>query len=109
MKLHAIIEKTAKFIASHGNQMEIILKTKQSGNLLFNFLEYRDVLNPYYKFLVQAIRSNAYNPTSHDSAEVQLDSPAPAQFGKSEFPLDRAMRPCEVPIRVSFVTMLIFR
>jgi len=82
MKLHAIIEKTAKFIASHGNQMEIILKTKQSGNPLFNFLEYRDNLNPYYKFLVQAIRSNAYKP-SDDPVEVQFDSPAAARNGKA--------------------------
>lgn len=63
MKLHSIIEKTAKFIASHGSQMEIILKTKQSGNPLFNFLDYKDSLNPYFKFLVQAIRDNVYTPT----------------------------------------------
>ena len=62
MKLHAIIEKTAKFIASQGTQMEIILKTKQAKNPLFDFLAHSDPLNPYYKFLVDAIKTNVYKP-----------------------------------------------
>jgi len=62
MKSHAIIEKTAKFIGRHGTQMEIILKTKQANNPQFNFLNYSDELNPYYKYLVTAIRTHAYKP-----------------------------------------------
>jgi len=53
--------------------MEIILKTKQSGNPLFNFLGYTDSLNPYYKFLVQAIRSSSYKP-AEDAPEEDLES-----------------------------------
>lgn len=85
MKLHSIIEKTAKFIASHGNQMEIILKTKQSGNPLFNFLDYKDTLNPYFKFLVAAIRENSYTP----SQEPPEASPAaePSNTGKPLYQL----------------------
>lgn len=67
MKIHAIIEKTAQFIAGHGNQMEIILKTKQSGNRLFDFLTHSGLLNPYYKFLVHAIRNGIYRPTTTDA------------------------------------------
>lgn len=33
-----LIEKTAKFISKQGDQMEIILKTKQSSNSQFDFL-----------------------------------------------------------------------
>lgn len=66
MKVHAIIEKTAKFIASQSNQMEIILKTKQASNPLFDFLNHGGSLNPYYKFLVHTIRSGIYRPTEQD-------------------------------------------
>lgn len=63
MKVHAIIEKTAKFIATHGTQMEIILKTKQTNNKLFNFLYHDDSLNPYYKHLLTLIKDNVYKPS----------------------------------------------
>ncbi|ODM97178.1 Splicing factor, suppressor of white-apricot [Orchesella cincta] len=68
MKNHAIIEKTAKFIASQGNQMEIILKTKQAGNPLFDFLNHKGTLNPYYKFIVHAIRTGIYRPPVEDDS-----------------------------------------
>ncbi|CAG7721991.1 unnamed protein product, partial [Allacma fusca] len=73
MKSHAIIEKTAKFISSQGTQMEIILKTKQSKNPLFDFLSHNDPLNPYYKFLVDAIKNNLYKPP--DEIPYPDDSP----------------------------------
>lgn len=69
MKVHAIIEKTAKFIASQGNQMEIILKTKQASNPLFDFLTHGGNLNPYYKFIVHAIRSGIYRPPATEQEE----------------------------------------
>ncbi|KAJ8312289.1 hypothetical protein KUTeg_009662 [Tegillarca granosa] len=61
-KHHAIIEKTAKFIASHGIQMEIIIKTKQKDNSQFDFMHFDDEMNPYYKHLLQMIKSGRYKP-----------------------------------------------
>jgi len=93
MKSHAIIEKTAKFIASQGSQMEIILKTKQSGNSQFNFLDYSDPLNAYYKHLVQAIRSNAYVPPAQDSSNVD-DNHSSSKF--KLYLLARSTRPFSI-------------
>ncbi|CAC5420874.1 unnamed protein product [Mytilus coruscus] len=61
-KQHAFIEKTAKFIAGHGMQMEIIIKTKQAKNSQFNFLHFEDPLNQYYKHMVNMIKSGKYKP-----------------------------------------------
>lgn len=58
----AIIEKTAIFIARNNAQMEIILKTKQSNNPQFKFLNYDDKLNPFYKELVKLIKLGRYIP-----------------------------------------------
>ncbi|XP_074641505.1 splicing factor, suppressor of white-apricot homolog isoform X2 [Tubulanus polymorphus] len=62
MKIHAIIEKTASFIGTHGPQMEIIIKMKQTNNPLFQFLVFGNALNPYYKFLVSLIKKKMYVP-----------------------------------------------
>ncbi|KAG4070652.1 hypothetical protein HA402_013572 [Bradysia odoriphaga] len=59
-KLHAIIEKTARFIASQGPQMEILIKAKQSNNPLFEFLNQNNRMNRYYKHVMNAIKSNTY-------------------------------------------------
>ena len=48
---HEIILRTAKFLANQNNQMEILLKAKQSGNEKFNFLNFGHVLNDYYKHI----------------------------------------------------------
>ncbi|VDM18353.1 unnamed protein product [Hydatigera taeniaeformis] len=58
----AIIEKTAVFIARNNAQMEIVLKTKQSRNPQFSFLNYDNRLNPFYKELVKLIKSGRYIP-----------------------------------------------
>ncbi|KAL5111155.1 hypothetical protein TcWFU_000392 [Taenia crassiceps] len=81
----AIIEKTAVFIARNNAQMEIVLKTKQSRNPQFNFLNYGDKLNPFYKELVKLIKTGRYIPrqrpfsnTSRPSdpdADVNVDEP----------------------------------
>ena len=42
--------------------MEILLKTKQSGNDKFNFLDFGNELNDYYKFLKQAIKDKKFVP-----------------------------------------------
>ena len=62
MRMHNLIEKTAKFISSQGTQMEIILKTKQSNNSQFNFLGYDCPLNAYYKNLIEQIKHGKFVP-----------------------------------------------
>lgn len=60
MKLHAVIEKTAKFIAAQGPQMEILIKAKQSNNQQFEFLNIDNRLNRYYKHLLNAVKHGFY-------------------------------------------------
>ncbi|XP_055693499.1 protein suppressor of white apricot isoform X2 [Lutzomyia longipalpis] len=60
VKLNAIIEKTARFIASQGAQMEILIKTKQANNPQFEFLTQNGRFNGYYKFILAAIKENRY-------------------------------------------------
>ncbi|BFZ18549.1 hypothetical protein BsWGS_21588 [Bradybaena similaris] len=66
IKQNARIEKTASFIAQHGIQMEIMLKTKQSGNSQFDFLHFDNELNPYYKHVVSMIKSGKYKPQEEE-------------------------------------------
>lgn len=44
--------------------MEIVLKTKQSGNPQFAFLDFQNYMNPYYKFILGKIREGKYTPTT---------------------------------------------
>ncbi|XP_055914562.1 protein suppressor of white apricot [Eupeodes corollae] len=60
MKQHAIVEKTARFISAQGPQMEILIKAKQSNNQQFDFLNLNNTLNPYYKFVLSALKSGTY-------------------------------------------------
>ena len=64
IKENAIIEKTAKFIAEHGTQMEIVMKTKQANNPAFAFMHWENVLHPYYKHMVNMIKTRKYVPKS---------------------------------------------
>ncbi|XP_060564245.1 splicing factor, suppressor of white-apricot homolog isoform X2 [Ruditapes philippinarum] len=64
IKENAIIEKTAKFIAEHGTQMEIVMKTKQAKNPQFMFMHFENVLHPYYKHLIKMIKTKKYIPKS---------------------------------------------
>ena len=66
MKMHAIMEKTAQFIAANGQQMEIVIKTKQANNPQFDFLSFTHYLNPFYKHLVKMIKSGKYRPIPQD-------------------------------------------
>lgn len=59
-KIHAIIEKTAKFISTQGAQMEILIKAKQANNPLFEFLNQGSHLNPFYKHTLQALKDGNY-------------------------------------------------
>lgn len=60
MKEHAIIEKTAKFIASQDSQMEILLRAKQAANPQFDFLSPGGRLYRYYRHVLMAVKTNQY-------------------------------------------------
>lgn len=60
--MNQIVMKTASFVAKQGLQMEILLKTKQASNSQFDFLNFDNNLNPYYKHLIQLIRDNKIDP-----------------------------------------------
>ncbi|RUS78086.1 hypothetical protein EGW08_014166 [Elysia chlorotica] len=68
-KQNARIEKTATFIAQHGIQMEIMLKTKQAGNSQFDFLSFENELNAYYKHMVSMIKSGKYKPIQKEEED----------------------------------------
>lgn len=59
-KQHAIIEKTAKFIAFQGAQMEILIKAKQGDNVQFKFLNKDSVLHPYYLAMIGLVKSGKW-------------------------------------------------
>ena len=67
--MQSILEKTALFISKQGVQMEIVLKTKQAGNPQFEFLNYNNWLNPYYKFILSKIKEGKYTPQPMKSEE----------------------------------------
>lgn len=69
IKVHAIIEKTAKFIAGQGAQMEILIKAKQANNPLFEFLNQSSRLNRFYKHMLQTMKDGKYPETSDRPAE----------------------------------------
>lgn len=105
-KLHAIIEKTAKFIANQGPQMEILIKAKQSNNPQFEFLNLNSRLNPFYKHALQSMRDDVYpfgppppSPEESNSASngsdhnTHLDSSTSAYFRPST-----AYPPIQVPV-----------
>ncbi|XP_071178844.1 uncharacterized protein [Mytilus edulis] len=60
---HLVIEKTAKFVASSGIQMEIMIKSKQGNNPKLTFLNLHDPLNFYYNHMVKMIKAGKYTPT----------------------------------------------
>lgn len=59
-KQNAIIEKTAKFIATQGAQMEILIKAKQGDNSQFKFLNKGDELHPYYMALIALVKAGKW-------------------------------------------------
>lgn len=60
LKQNAIIERTAKFIAHQGAQMEILIKTKQGDNPQFKFLNRDSVLHPYYTALIGLVKAGKW-------------------------------------------------
>ena len=60
LKQFSVIEKTALLIARQGAQMEILLKTKQSGNPVFDFLSLDHGYNKFYKHLLMLVKTKQY-------------------------------------------------
>ena len=56
--------------------MEIILKAKQAGNCQFDFLNFGNWLNPYYRFILAKIKDGTYTvdekAKSEDDAKESL-------------------------------------
>lgn len=73
-KINAIIEKTASFVVMQGGQMEIMIKTKQSSNPLFEFLNIDNILYPYYKHMIKMIKSGKYKPKVDNESEDEDDN-----------------------------------
>ena len=67
--MQSILEKTALFISKQGIQMEIVLKAKQAGNAQFDFLSFGNWLNPYYKFILEKIKSGEYKVTEEEKPD----------------------------------------
>lgn len=88
LKLNQIIEKTAKFISSQGPQMEILIKTKQSANPQFNFLNHNGQYNSYYKHILVMIKNGTYpwDDTADKSEENSQDSEDLKPNGNAENP-----------------------
>lgn len=88
MKQHAIIEKTARFIATQGAQMEILIKAKQANNAQFDFLSQGSQLQPYYRHLLAAIKQGKFaasvqapldKGSGTSDANAASESPKPSQ------------------------------
>lgn len=74
VKLNHLVVKTASFVAKQGLQAEILLKTKQSTNSQFNFLNYGDMLHSYYKHVVNLIRDKKIDPLFYLQQETEINS-----------------------------------
>ncbi|XP_053617611.1 protein suppressor of white apricot isoform X2 [Plodia interpunctella] len=74
-KQNAIIEKTAKFIASQGAQMEILIKTKQTDNPQFKFLNRDSVLHPYYTALTALVKAGKWPEKEPEVVEEKPPEP----------------------------------
>ena len=77
VKLFRAIEKTALFLAGQGIQMEILLKAKQSGNPVFDFLSVDNPLHPFYRHLVSLVKSGQYKRGKQSSPESTPKAPPP--------------------------------
>ncbi|RXG67963.1 Splicing factor, suppressor of white-apricot-like protein [Armadillidium vulgare] len=93
VKQNKIIIKTAKFIVTQGAQMEIVIKTKQAGNVMFSFLAFDNPLNSYYKYVVSLIRNGRYR--FEDETDTQT---SPENNGQYLHPnLSQSVRPDLTP------------
>ncbi|XP_058790335.1 splicing factor, suppressor of white-apricot homolog isoform X2 [Phymastichus coffea] len=79
-KHNAIITKTALFISRQGGQMEVLIKAKQANNKQFEFLSMDGELHPYYKHVLEAIKSGKYNPEK----QPEKEEPEPAEESEED-------------------------
>ncbi|KMZ07600.1 protein suppressor of white apricot isoform X1 [Drosophila simulans] len=101
MKQHAIIEKTARFIATQGAQMEILIKAKQANNTQFDFLTQGGHLQPYYRHLLAAIKAAKFPPAPETPLDQQnTDKEAPSADDHSEEVAGGRRNPNQVVITV---------
>ncbi|XP_023032650.1 protein suppressor of white apricot isoform X2 [Drosophila willistoni] len=103
MKQHAIIEKTARFIATQGIQMEILIKAKQSNNSQFDFLCQGGQLQPYYRHLLEAIKQGKFIEaiTATDAPDQQENMETDSSSGiHSSLMPDSPKRSAQVVITV---------
>lgn len=49
--------------------MEILIKAKQANNPQFSFLSIDGRLHPYYRYMLNAIKSGKYNPEKQPEKE----------------------------------------
>ncbi|XP_060699353.1 splicing factor, suppressor of white-apricot homolog isoform X3 [Hemiscyllium ocellatum] len=73
-KMHAIIERTAKFVCKQGTQFEIMLKAKQAQNSQFDFLRFDHYLNPYYKHILKTMKDGKYVVQAEKRSEEKKKS-----------------------------------
>ncbi|XP_036290199.1 splicing factor, suppressor of white-apricot homolog isoform X3 [Pipistrellus kuhlii] len=73
-KMHAIIERTARFVCRQGAQFEIMLKARQARNSQFDFLRFDHYLNPYYKAVQRAMREGRYPAQAESRGGVEQES-----------------------------------
>ncbi|KAH8339584.1 hypothetical protein KR074_012283 [Drosophila pseudoananassae] len=103
MKQHAIIEKTARFIATQGAQMEILIKAKQANNPQFDFLTQGGYLQPYYRHLLAAIKAAKFAPdsdTTGDPKQQDQDQDSATVDGGGEGEESGGRRTAQVVITV---------
>ncbi|XP_052072735.1 uncharacterized protein LOC127710813 [Mytilus californianus] len=74
---HLAIEKTAKFVAANGIQMEIMIKSKQGNNPKLTFLNLHDPLNFYYNHMVKMIKAGKYTPTDQTKGDDSIGNEIP--------------------------------
>ncbi|XP_063704361.1 splicing factor, suppressor of white-apricot homolog [Culicoides brevitarsis] len=98
MKQHAVIEKTARFIASQGIQMEILLKAKQSNNPQFSFLIHDDRLWPYYKHVLEAIKTKVYPEKKPEAENNENEAARPFESVAPIVNMEQIMEQNSVPV-----------
>ena len=100
VKLFRAIEKTALFLAGQGAQMEILLKAKQSGNPVFDFLSVDSPLHPFYRHLISLVKSGQYKRGKQSSPEtIPKAPPPPAPL--IHVPRPAAAAPSSIPFKPS--------